>query len=315
MQALHLRLISKGIYLWLALIGLAVAIWNPKVDLPRDFRHYMFVVDITQSMNVEDMQFDNVSISRLNYTLQLLRGTIKDLPCGTKVSVALFANAEIVPLYIPIEVCDNFDILDDTLSHIEWRMAWRGSSHLRLSLLDAVKVLLLMPEPTQIIFFTDGDEAAPLNAITKVDLGPIQGSNSWLLAGVGSDKASPVPKFNSKDEVIGYWSHYAIKIEPSQIVNEDSVGKRDDSIASEPNEYYLSALREDYLKELANEVGANYARADSQENLIASLEKLPPAGHGNVPVNIGWLFAAIAGICVLTDYFAPRLANADKRYP
>jgi len=307
MSALHLRLISNGTYLWLALIGLAIAIWNPKVDLPRDFRHYMFVVDITQSMNVEDMQFNNIPASRLNYTLQLLRSTIKDLSCGTKVSIALFSNAEIVPLYIPIEVCSNFDILDDTLSHIEWRMAWRGSSHLRLALLDATSVLLLMPEPTQIIFFTDGDEAAPLNAITKVDLTPMQGSSSWLLAGVGSDKPSPVPKFNSKDEVIGYWSHYAIKIEPSQIVNEDSVGKRDDSIASDPNEYYLSALREDYLKELANEIGANYARADTQENLITGLEKLPAAGHGNVPVNIGWLFALLAAFCILAEYISPKV--------
>ena len=299
---LHLIAVTTGTYLLLALIFLAAAIWNPILNLRQDFRHYMFVVDITQSMNVEDMQVDSLPTSRLNYTLHLLRNTIKALPCGTKISLALFANAEIVPLYIPIEVCSNFAILDNTLSHIEWRMAWRGSSHLRLALLDATRVLLLMPEPTQLILFTDGDEAAPLNAITKIDLPPIEGSNGWLFAGVGSDKPSPVPKLNSKDEVIGYWSHYAIKIEPSQIVNEDSVGKRDDSIASDPNEYYLSALREDYLKELAKEVGANYSKVDSPENLIESLEKLPPAGHGNVPVPIGWLFAVLAAICMLAEY-------------
>jgi mxaL protein len=141
-------------------------------------------------------------------------------------------------------------VLQDALANLEWRMAWRGSSHLRLGLQAAAMTLNMLPEPAQMVFFTDGDEAAPLNAITKTELTALQGSSGWLLAGVGADHPSPIPKFNAKNEVIGYWSLYATKIEPSQIVNEDSLGKRDDSIASDPHEYYLSALREDYLKEL-----------------------------------------------------------------
>lgn len=286
MSYLHLYFIHRGLYLWLALIGLAIAMVNPKIPLSLNVNNYMFVIDITQSMNVKDMHMNKRPISRLNYALQLISMSLKELPCGTKVSIALFANAEVVPLYVPIEICENFGVIQDTLKHLEWRMAWRGSSHLRLGLIDAGSVSLTLPEPTKIIFLTDGDEAAPLNAITKVDLQPMQGSSSWLLAGIGSQEPSPIPKFNSKDEIIGYWSQYATKIEPSQIVNEDSVGKRDDSIASDPHEYYLSALREEYLKEVVSDINANYVRADLQTKFLAAINKLPSAGnspaHGGV---------------------------------
>lgn len=306
MSYLHLYFIHRGLYLWLALIGLAIAMVNPKIPLSLNVNNYMFVIDITQSMNVKDMHMNKRPISRLNYALQLISMSLKELPCGTKVSIALFANAEVVPLYVPIEICENFGVIQDTLKHLEWRMAWRGSSHLRLGLIDAGSVSLTLPEPTKIIFLTDGDEAAPLNAITKVDLQPMQGSSSWLLAGIGSQEPSPIPKFNSKDEIIGYWSQYATKIEPSQIVNEDSVGKRDDSIASEPHEYYLSALREEYLKEVVSDINANYVRADLQTKFLAAINKLPSAGNSPAHVETGWIFALISAFFVIADYLPKR---------
>jgi len=306
MSYLHLYFIHRGLYLWLALIGLAIAMVNPKIPLSLNVNNYMFVIDITQSMNVKDMHMNKRPISRLNYALQLISMSLKELPCGTKVSIALFANAEVVPLYVPIEICENFGVIQDTLKHLEWRMAWRGSSHLRLGLIDAGSVSLTLPEPTKIIFLTDGDEAAPLNAITKVDLQPIQGSSSWLLAGIGSQEPSPIPKFNSKDEIIGYWSQYATKIEPSQIVNEDSVGKRDDSIASDPHEYYLSALREEYLKEVVSDINANYVRADLQTKFLAAINKLPSAGNSPAHVETGWIFALISAFFVIADYLPKR---------
>jgi len=306
MSYLHLYFIQRGLYLWLALIGLAIAMVNPKIPLSLNVNNYMFVIDITQSMNVKDMHMNKRPISRLNYALQLISMSLKELPCGTKVSIALFANAEVVPLYVPIEICENFGVIQDTLKHLEWRMAWRGSSHLRLGLIDAGSVSLTLPEPTKIIFLTDGDEAAPLNAITKIDLQPMQGSSSWLLAGIGSQEPSPIPKFNSKDEIIGYWSQYATKIEPSQIVNEDSVGKRDDSIASDSHEYYLSALREEYLKEVVSDINANYVRADLQTKFLAAINKLPSAGNSPAHLETGWIFALISAFFVIADYLPKR---------
>ena len=287
--------------LWLAFVALLIAIINPAAKLPRDIRNYVFVIDITQSMNVRDMTIAGIGATRLEYTRYLLSNILAKLDCGTKISIALFANAEIVPLYTPIDICANYSILQDTLSHLEWRAAWRGSSHLRLGLQAAESMLTLLPEPAQIVFFTDGDEVPPINAITKIELSGLQGSG-WLLAGVGAYQPNPIPKFNAKNEVIGYWSAYATKIETSQIVNEESRGTRDDSIASDPREYYLSALREEYLKEMTKDIGATYVRAASQEKLLKAIEQLPPAGQQQAPVAVGWLFALLAGICVMLEY-------------
>lgn len=296
--------------LWLAVLFLLIAIVNPTAKLPRDIRNYVFVIDITQSMNVRDMTIAGLGATRLEYTRHLISKTLAKLDCGSKVSIALFANAEVVPLYIPIDVCANYGVLQETLARLEWRAAWRGSSHLRLGLQAAGSLLTFLPEPAQIVFFTDGDEAPPINAITKIELTGLQGSG-WLLAGIGAKRPNPIPKLNAKNEVIGYWSTYASKIETSQVVDDESRGYRDDSIASDPREYYLSELREDYLKEMAKEIGATYVRAESQEKLQEAIKQQPPAGRHRAPVALGWLFALLAAIFVLAEY---ALAKRQKPY-
>ena len=288
--------------LWAALLALLIAMANPAIRLPRDIRNYMFVIDITQSMNVRDMQLAGRAVSRLAYTRLLLAEVIGKLPCGTKVSIALFANAEVVPLYTPIEVCSNYAVLQGSLAHLEWRMAWRGSSRVRLGLYAIAMAVAALHEPAQAVFLTDGDEAPQLNAINKTELAGLRGSSGWLLAGIGSERPSPIPKLNARDEIIGYWSIYAAKLEPSQIVDEESRGKRDDSIASQPQEYYLSALDEDYLQALARDIGAAYVRAETPETLLAAIDRLPPAGHDLASVALGWLFASLAGVLVLAEY-------------
>lgn len=279
---------------------------DPVIRLPRDIHHYLFIIDITQSMNVRDMQWQGVTVSRLDYTRQMLSELIGKLPCGSKAGIALFANAEVVPLYSPIETCANYDVLQDTLAHLEWRQAWHGSSRLRFGIQATPMVLAMLPEPAQAIFLTDGDEAPALNAINKIELAGLQGSSGWLLAGIGSPHPSPVPKLNARNEIIGYWSAYAAKFEPSQIVSEESTGQRDDSIATNPAEYYLSALREDYLQELAHDIGAAYVRADSGENLLDAIDRLPPAGHAIAPFRTGWLLALLAAALLMLEYWPER---------
>lgn len=306
MKVLHARLRRNGLYLWGALFSLLFATLNPKIEIPRDIHNYVFVLDITQSMNVRDMSIHGNHISRLEFAKHLLGDSISKLSCGTKISIALFANGEVVPLFTPIEVCANYNVLKETLDHLDWRMAWRGSSHLRLGLLAASSSMITLKEPAQIVFLTDGEEAAPLNAITKIAFPGMQGSNGWLLVGVGSDQRSPIPKFNAQNQVIGYWSLYAIK---ANAPTEDSTGGRDDSIATTPGEYYLSALDEPYMKELATDIGARYIRADTPDRLLATMNRLPAAGHDRAPFAMGWLFALLATIFIVADHLPTRIGK------
>lgn len=296
-------------HLWLALAALLVAAANPSPSLPHEFRNIVFVVDITQSMNVQDMRHDGRTLSRLEYVRVTLAQALTDLPCGTKIGIALFANAETVPLFTPIEVCANYDALQRTLAHLEWRMAWHGSSHLRLGLQSVSTMMTQMPEPAHMVFLTDGDEAPPLNSITRVELSGLRNRHDWLLAGIGSATPGPIPKMDAYDRIIGYWSIYAAKLEPSQIVDEESRGKRDDSIASDPHEYYLSALQETYLRNLAGEIGASYVRVDAAATLIHAMQQLPSLGQGHRPTALGWLFALLAGMLVLAESGRSRLGK------
>lgn len=309
MKAAYFALRQRGLMLWAALPALLLAMLNPEIRLPHDIHNFVFVVDITQSMNVRDMSLNGTAASRLEYARHLLGKSIAGLPCGTKISVALFANAEVVPLFTPIEVCANYGVLQDTLAHLDWRQAWHGSSRLRFGLQAASSSLITLKEPAQIVFLTDGDEAPPLNSINKIELTGLQGSNGWLLVGVGSDRPAPIPKFNARNQIMGYWSVHGLNYQPSQIVDEESLGKRDDSIATSPEEYYLSALNDGYLKELAVDIGASYVRGDRPENLLAAMKNLPAAGHDDSPVSIGWLFALLAGIFVMFEHLPMRVTR------
>ncbi|HEY8085462.1 MAG TPA: hypothetical protein VIE69_07650, partial [Methylophilaceae bacterium] len=122
MRNTYPALFKNGLMLFLALAAVLVASASPKIQLARDIRNYLFVVDITQSMNVPDMSLNGSKVSRLDYARHLLSETVKGLPCGTKVSVGIFADSSVVALYNPIEVCGNFDIIQNTLAHMEWRM-------------------------------------------------------------------------------------------------------------------------------------------------------------------------------------------------
>ena len=190
-------LFKKQEYLLLiiALILLILALFRPTIPLKRELHNYLFVVDITQSMNTADMHINGESASRLTYTRHLLKNTIAELPCGTNISLGVFSAESVALLFTPIEVCKNYDAIQDSVAHLEWRMAWRGNSRLRFGMQSVTAILSSLSVPAQVIFFTDGDEAPKLNATNKTDLSTWQGGNDWLIIGVGGNEPFPIPKF------------------------------------------------------------------------------------------------------------------------
>ena len=294
-------------YLLSALVLLLLSCFKPTLMMDREVRSYLFIVDITQSMNVEDMELQGIPASRLAYTRKMLQEAAKVLPCGSRVGLGIFAKAHAILLYRPIEVCANFDVLQDSIDHLDWRMASHGSSHLRFGLQSMATLVKTQLDPTQVVFFTDGEEAPPLNDLTRISLADWQGGRGWILVGVGGDLPKPIPKFNARNEVMGYWSLYSIKIEPAAVVSEESAGKRDDSLATDPKEYYLSKLDESYLKSLAEEVGGHYWRAKSPEEFGVVLMKQKFALSYRTNIQTDWLFALAALILILVRYLPIKL--------
>ena len=64
-------------------MGLAAS--DIEIDLPRPLKSFVFVVDVTMSMNVEDKNIGTESVSRLEFTKKTLSDAIPGFTCGTYV--------------------------------------------------------------------------------------------------------------------------------------------------------------------------------------------------------------------------------------
>lgn len=307
-----IRLHHETIALSIALILLISASIKPTIEMKRNISNYMILIDVTQSMNVSDMSINQQPVSRLEYTKQLLKNTIKNLPCNTRVGLGVFFKADVAFLYLPIETCSNLGLLWDTIDHLEWRMASRGNSNIRLGLQSIATTLLTVDEPTNVVFITDGEEAPPLNAINKTSLSGWHGGADWLLVGVGDTEPSPIPKLDSNNKTVGYWSIYSIKIAPGIAVNDGPNNKRDESYASAPYEYYLSKLDEAYMNELASDIQGRYVKAGSFNELTQAMLNQKASYRDNTNYDLSWLLALGALMSILSLYHSDILSLYQK---
>lgn len=292
----------RNLVLGLALVLLLAALFKPALPMKREVRSYLFVVDITQSMNAVDMSLGGKRVSRIAFARDLLRKTLAELPCGTMVSLGVFSAESVALLFTPIEVCANYAVVQDSIASLEWRMAWRGNSRLRFGLPSAAAIVSSYRTPAQVVFMTDGDEAPKLNAVNKTDLSAWQGGRGWLLVGIGGDQPSPIPKFDSDDKILGYWAYSNSIMAPSQVQSEESLGTRDNTIASDVYDRYLSQLDETYLRELAHEIGAKYLRGNDPEGLEDAIEDMEPAGEQDSEVQLDGMLVIGAMLLMLSSY-------------
>lgn len=282
---------------------LVLALLRPTVPIKHNIYSYLLVADITQSMNTIDMTIDGKPASRIAHTQRMMHEIISSLPCGTKVSIGLFAGVSVAALYTPIEVCDNFAAIQDTIDHLDWRTGWSGNSRIRESMFTMARVLRSFPEPAQVVYFSDGEEAPKLHAFNTKDLTNFQGGDGWLLVGIGSDKGTAIPKLDDKNQLIGYWSAESFAMQPGIAqISEANLGVRDDNVAGGENDRFLSKLNEDYLKSVAKEVGGNYVRGDNLQSILEAMKAQKPARRDVAPFGLHWLLASLAGLLLIAAY-------------
>lgn len=288
-----------------ALLLLIVALFRPTVPIKHDIFTYMLVADISQSMNTPDVKSGSKKLTRMEHTKSLMHEITSSLPCGTKVGIGLFAGVSTAALYHPIEVCDNFHAINDTIDHLEWRTAWSGNSRIRENLYSISRTIRGFPETAQVVFFTDGEESPKLHVFNKKDLKGLQDAEGWLLVGVGSKKGAAIPKLDQNNQVIGYWSNESFALQPGIAqISESNIGTRNDSVASGEYDRYISKLDEAYLKEISKEVGAVYVHGETIHQVLASMKLQKPARRAIAPFSIDWVLASLAGLLLLAAYFS-----------
>ena len=112
-----------------AALLLAATLLRPTLPLPRADYRYVFVLDITQSMNVADSTAGKAPPpSRLDYAKQAVSQALGELPCGSEAGLALFTAHRVLLLFMPVEVCAHLHELRLELAGIHSRLAWAAAA-------------------------------------------------------------------------------------------------------------------------------------------------------------------------------------------
>lgn len=283
---------------------------------------YIAVVDITRSMNVEDYRIDGVPLSRLEFVKRALREAVAGLPCGSRFGLGVFTERNSALLFEPIETCAGFPAIAAALDRLDWRMAWAADSRIAAGLLNTLESLSRYD--ADLVFITDGQEAPPLNPRYRTRFDAVRGKMRGLMLGAGGLVPMPIPKFDEAGRQTGF-------VAPDEVPHRPTFGLSD--MAPEQIEGYharnapfgnasgqetehLSALREDYLRQLADESGLEYRRLLSGEGLDHALLRPVSAKTARVRADIsGWpaglALAALAAAYLVSwksKPLRPRLA-------
>ena len=290
-------------YLFLSIIFLIAGLINPKVTIERDIHNYIFVVDISQSMLTKDMTIDGEKISRLDFSKKLLQGIMDQLPCKTNVSVAMFAGVSVAATYTPINVCDNFSAISSTIQYLDWRSVWSGNSRIREGFSSLARLIRSFPQSARVVFLTDGEEAPKLHAFNTRDLSQFQGESDWLIVGIGSEEGSAIPKYDSENQLIGFWSNESFALQPGIAqISESNIGSRSDIIAFSESDRYISKLNEKYLIEITSMIKGKYVRGDSVNTVISEMNNIPPSWRDDSELPLRNLFVTLSLIFFLLRF-------------
>ncbi len=303
----------SGPRLWLTTLSLSLLAFTfalPSLDLSRDHYRFVFVFDITQSMNVRDAD-GSASVSRLEFAKSSVAVALRRFPCGSDVGLGVFTQHRALLMFSPVEVCEHYDEMIKSVVDLDWKTAWRARSEVSKGLYSALGIMEQMQDPAHLVFLTDGHEAPPVHRELRPRFSGTPGANAGLIVGVGGTTPVPIPKFNNVGDAIGTWEadevlqvdvystgrNSSVKDEVLVGVDRTDVARR---IASGTE--HLSALRENYLLELASEVGLAYHRLSSPDQLARTLMQ-PRFGYSKRTArDIRWVFGSLALLCLLASY-------------
>lgn len=287
--------------LLLALVLLGFTYAKPKLPWQQAIYRYLFVIDITQSMNVRDYPVEGLPADRLAFVKETLRQVLQRLPCGSAVGLGLFTHKNMHLLFEPIEVCAHFPIIDDVIAHIDWRMAWAADSYIARGLFTSIRDIGALGGDVRLAFFTDGQQTPPIPRRPPFLADPEEVKG--FIVGVGGLKPAPIPKLDLENRPLGYWQQEDIETGP---IFRYSLTPAYSTEAKAAQDLYLSKLDEAELKTLASITGLYYHRLESPEKLNRALQTPELAQRRVVENDIRWLFALAALVLIIAPYLSAR---------
>ena len=313
MIARTLQLLSDKTELVIMLLTVALcllAINNPTIQFKKSITSYMLLVDVSQSMNAEDLLVNDSPITRIDFTKLLLKQIINKSDCGSFFSINIFVADNVANIVEPVEKCKNYDELMDTINKLEWRMAWKGNSRITFGIKSAAKMQDSLNFPSKILFFTDGDEAPKVNAINRVNLDDFNLGEELIFVGVGGDVPVPVKRYNSRNMYVGYWGSDIYDSLPGATGSRNSDSGKDEpdpSVASADYERYLTKLYEEYLISLSEQIKSAYIRGDLSDKFTKGILSKRPHQKIQSDLQIGRPSIFVALLLIVMLHFRKRI--------
>jgi mxaL protein len=307
----------------LAALVLLPVFFKPQRMLAGTTFAYLFVIDVSESMNVRDVDAETPgrspsaseamdgrerrpTQSRLDRAKAAVIAALAALPCGSRVAVGLFAGSDTLVLFEPLEVCRHFPAIEQVVEGIDWRMAWDGDSRVEAGVVNALHEA--GNRGLDLVFLSDGDEAPHVAVPHMGELLALQGKVKGWLGGIGSQQSSPVPHLDADNKIVGYWTAVDAVREGfypnlSELVKQAaSPAELERSGALDEVREHKSALNEDYLRLIGASAGLGYVKADSPARVAATIADASTARHEPAQRDMRIVFGLFAALLVLIGW-------------
>ena len=308
----HLRHTIQNGAIWYLLAGLVLLpVWfEPQSQLQSVVQDTLFVIDISESMNVRDVDYPKPQTDRLTLAKLAVREGMASLPCGSKVSIGLFAGDEVTILFEPLEICRHFPAIEQVVAGLDRRMRWIGDSWvtnvLTASIVEADKRKL------NLVMITDGDEMPQRSAPIVTELSKLRGKVKGVLLGVGGDALQPIPRLNQKDEVIGYWTREEAVLEGNHpnllptVRNLAPGEKAPDGMLDEVTEH-ISSFNKVFMQALSQASGFSLVRINTPVDAVNALKNKDYQKQAMAERDARWILGLIAVALILLGWFWQKL--------
>lgn len=303
---LHRSWQSGTLFFMLAGLVLLPVWFEPHMLQESIVQDTLFVIDISESMNVHDTDYPRPHTARFELAKLAVREGLSSLPCGSRVSVGLFAGDETVVLFEPLEVCRHFPAIEQVVTRLDSRMRWIGDSWIVRGTISAIKEA--QKRKLNLVMVTDADEMPHHSSPRLTDLLDFKGKIKGMLWGVGGDAPQPVPRLDGENKITGYWTPEQAVLEGNHpnllaYVKELKPGERAPvEIMGDVGEH-LSAFSLPMIQGIAQAASMEFAHIRNTQEARATLNHDFLKKQALAERDARWIFALLAGALVLVGWF------------
>lgn len=307
--------------LLLAFLLLIASLVTPRIEQERDTYSLLAVVDITGSMNVQDYSIGGLPATRLDMVKASLVAALRQMPCQSKLGLAVFTDRRPFLLFQPIEICENFDPLEKAINELDWRMAWQGDSRISAGFYRALD--LAKSASADLVMFTDGQEAPPLPYNGRPEFEGEKGTIRSILVGVGGHNLSPIPKYDDFGRQEGFYGQ-------GDVPQETRIGAPPPGAEKRPGwhprnapwgdpikggQEHLSSVHEEHLSDLADETGTDYLYLSGPDVLAPAVKAHATPHLVETMVDVSAYLAGSSLLFLIASFlnFTKRARRSSKR--